>query len=129
MANASAITVRTEPIGSIQRPVDLLERVAKGDSEDPELDRLYEEAILYTIERFEAAGSPVVTDSEQRRYHNFATYYVHGLPNTVPNGFKILFSQMATPVASCGSHVALAVTCGTPTVTSMPRCATRLNHG
>jgi hypothetical protein len=38
-------------------------------------------------------------------------------------------SQMVTPVASCGSHAALSVTWGTPTVTSMPRCATRLNHG
>jgi hypothetical protein len=60
MANASTITIPTEPIGSIPSPVDLLERVAKGDSEDPELDRLYEEATRYTIERFEAAGSLVV---------------------------------------------------------------------
>jgi 5-methyltetrahydropteroyltriglutamate--homocysteine methyltransferase len=52
----------------------LLERVAKGDSEDPELDRLYEDATRDAIERFEAAGSPVVTDGERRRYHNFATY-------------------------------------------------------
>jgi 5-methyltetrahydropteroyltriglutamate--homocysteine methyltransferase len=93
MANPSAITLPTEPIGSIPRPVDLLERVAKGDSQDPELDRLYAEATRYTIERFEAAGSPVVTDGEQRRYHNFATYCVHGLPNTAPDGFKILFSD------------------------------------
>src|SRR4051812_31155539 len=82
MANPSAITVPAEPIGSIPRPVDLLERVAKGDSEDPEFDRLYEEATRYTIERFEAAGSPVVTDGEQRSIHNFPTYCVHGLPNT-----------------------------------------------
>lgn len=93
MANPSAITIPTEPIGSIPRPVDLLERVAKGDSQDPELDRLYAEATRYTIERFEAAGSPVVTDGEQRRYHNFATYCVHGLLNTAPDGFKILFSD------------------------------------
>jgi 5-methyltetrahydropteroyltriglutamate--homocysteine methyltransferase len=73
MANASRITIPTEPIGNIPRPVDLLERVAKGDSEDLGLDRVYEEATRYTIERFEAAGSPVVTDGEQRRYHNFAT--------------------------------------------------------
>jgi 5-methyltetrahydropteroyltriglutamate--homocysteine methyltransferase len=93
MGNASTITIPTEPIGSIPRPVDLLERVAKGDSEDPELDRLYEEATRYTIERLEATGSPVVTDGEQRKYHNFATYCVHGLPNTAPDGFKIPFSD------------------------------------
>src|SRR5216684_3439486 len=45
-----------------------------------------------TIERFESTGSPVVTDGEQRKYHNFATYCVHGLPNTAPDGFKISFS-------------------------------------
>jgi 5-methyltetrahydropteroyltriglutamate--homocysteine methyltransferase len=66
MANPSAITIPTEPIGSIPGPVGLLERVAQGDSEDPELDRLYEEATRYTIERFEAAASPFVTDGEQR---------------------------------------------------------------
>lgn len=81
------------PIGSKQRsvwltpPQLLLERVAKGDSEDPELDCLYEKATRYTIERFEAAGFPVGTDGEQRRYYNFATYCVLGLPNTVPDGF------------------------------------------
>jgi hypothetical protein len=37
MADASTITMPTEPIGNIPRPVDLLKRVAKGDSQDPEL--------------------------------------------------------------------------------------------
>jgi 5-methyltetrahydropteroyltriglutamate--homocysteine methyltransferase len=86
------MTIPTEPIGSIPRPLDLIERVAKGDSEDPDLASLYEDAIRDTIERFEATGSPVVTDGEQRKYHNFATYCVHGLSNTAPDGFKILFS-------------------------------------
>jgi len=90
---AIPITIPTEPIGSIPRPVDLIERVAKGDSEDPNLDPLFEDAIRDTIERFEATGSPVVTDGEQRKYHNFATYCVHGLPNTAPDGFKIPFSD------------------------------------
>jgi 5-methyltetrahydropteroyltriglutamate--homocysteine methyltransferase len=40
-----------------------------------------------------SCGSPVVTDGEQRRHHNFATYCLHGLPNTAPDGFKILFSD------------------------------------
>jgi 5-methyltetrahydropteroyltriglutamate--homocysteine methyltransferase len=87
------------PVGSKQRsvwltpPQLLLERVAKDDSEDPELDRLYEEATRYTIERFETAGSPVVRDGEQRRYHNFATYCVHGPPKMAPCGFEILVSD------------------------------------
>jgi 5-methyltetrahydropteroyltriglutamate--homocysteine methyltransferase len=53
---------------------------------------LYEAAIRDTIERFEATGSPVVTDGEQRKYHNFWTYSVHGLENTASDGFKIPFT-------------------------------------
>jgi 5-methyltetrahydropteroyltriglutamate--homocysteine methyltransferase len=59
---------------------------------DPSLDPLYDEAIQDTIERFEATGSPVITDGEQRKYHNFWTYCVQGLPNTDPDGFRIPFS-------------------------------------
>ena len=60
--------------------------------DDPSLDPLYDDAIRDTIERFEATGSPVITDGEQRKYHNFWTYCVHGLPNTAPDGFKIPFA-------------------------------------
>src|SRR6266404_5493991 len=91
MATAAPVTIPTEPIGSIPRPVDLIERIAKGDSEDPCLDPLYEDAIRDTIERFEAAGSPVVSDGEQKNYHTFCTYCVHGRPNTCPDGFIIPF--------------------------------------
>src|ERR1700686_1417723 len=93
MAKPASLTIPTEPIGSIPRPVDLIERIAKGDGEDPSLDPLYESAIRDTIERFEATGSPVVTDGEQREYHNFCTYCVYGLPNTAPDGFIIPFSD------------------------------------
>jgi 5-methyltetrahydropteroyltriglutamate--homocysteine methyltransferase len=93
MAKPISINIPTEPIGSIPRPLELIDRVAKGDSEDPGLAPLYEEAIRDTIEHFEATGSPVVTDGEQRKYHNFWTYSVHGLPNTAPDGFKIPFSD------------------------------------
>src|SRR4030088_1813715 len=93
MAKAASLIIPTEPIGSIPRPVDLIERVARGDNEDPDLPPLYEDAIRDTVERFEAAGSPVVTDGEQRKHHNFATYCVHGLPNTAPDGFQIAFSD------------------------------------
>src|SRR6202022_4123607 len=90
---APASIIPTEPIGSIPRPLDLIDRVARGDSEDPDLAPFYEVAIRDTIERFEATGSPVVTDGEQRKHHNFATYSVHGLPNMAPDGFTIPFSD------------------------------------
>ena len=85
------MTIPTEPIGSIPRPLPLIEAVAALDGTDPRLDPLYEEATRDTIRRFEATGSPVITDGEQRKYHNFWTYCVHGLPNTDPDGFKIPF--------------------------------------
>lgn len=86
------MTIPTEPIGSIPRPVALIEAVARSHHEDPALDPLYEEAIRETVERFEATGSPVVTDGEQRKYQNFWTYCVHGLTNTAPDGFRIPFA-------------------------------------
>jgi 5-methyltetrahydropteroyltriglutamate--homocysteine methyltransferase len=86
------VTIPTEPIGSIPRPLALVEALATHDCDDPAMDELYESAIRDTIERFEATGSPVITDGEQRKYHNFWTYSVDGLPNTTPDGFKIPFS-------------------------------------
>ena len=86
------MVIPTEPIGSIPRPAALLEALAQTNPDDPSLDPLYEDAIRDTIERFEATGSPVVTDGEQRKYHNFWTYAVDGLPNTAPDGFTIPFS-------------------------------------
>ncbi len=84
--------IPTEPIGSIPRPPELIRAVQEGDGADPALDPLYDEAIRDTIQRFEATGSPVITDGEQRKYHNFWTYSVHGLPNTAPDGFRIPFA-------------------------------------
>src|ERR1700716_2017648 len=86
-------TIPTEPIGSIPRPRDLIESVAQGASEDPELAPRYEAAIRDTIERLEDTGSPDITDGEQRKYSNFSTYSVQGLPNTAPDGFTIGFSD------------------------------------
>ncbi|MEP6610218.1 MAG: 5-methyltetrahydropteroyltriglutamate--homocysteine methyltransferase, partial [Burkholderiaceae bacterium] len=86
------MSIPTEPIGSIPRPLPLVEAVARGDSDDPALEPLYDAAIRDTIARFEATGSPVITDGEQRKYHNFWTYCVHGLDNTAADGFKIPFA-------------------------------------
>jgi 5-methyltetrahydropteroyltriglutamate--homocysteine methyltransferase len=84
--------IPTEPIGSLPRPRALIEAVERGDVDDPRLVPLFDEATRDVIERFEATGSPVVTDGEQRKYHNFWTYSVHGLPNTAPDGFRIPFT-------------------------------------
>ena len=88
------MTIPTEPIGSIPRPPALIEAVAKrdGNIDDPSLEPLFQDAIKDTVARFEATGSPVITDGEQRKYHNFWDYCVHGMPNMAPDGFKIPFA-------------------------------------
>jgi 5-methyltetrahydropteroyltriglutamate--homocysteine methyltransferase len=84
--------IPTEPIGSIPRPPELIKAVEREGSESPSLAGLYEDAVRDTVLQFEATGSPVITDGEQKKYHNFWTYAVHGLPNTAPDGFRIPFA-------------------------------------
>ena len=85
------MNIPTEPIGSIPRPARLIEALTRAGPVDPGLEPLFDEAVRDTIQRFEATGSPVITDGEQRKYHNFWTYSVDGLPNTAPDGFHIPF--------------------------------------
>jgi methionine synthase II (cobalamin-independent) len=85
----------TEPIGSIPRPSELIEGVralAAGTVSRAELDGLYEEAVRDTIARFEATGSPVITDGEQRK-PSFATYPIQGLDSLAPDGATIPFAD------------------------------------
>jgi 5-methyltetrahydropteroyltriglutamate--homocysteine methyltransferase len=87
------LIIPTEPIGSIPRPLALIEALNSGPSgARADLDVMYDAAIRDTIAQFEATGSPVITDGEQRKYHNFWTYSVEGLPNTAPDGFRIPFA-------------------------------------
>jgi 5-methyltetrahydropteroyltriglutamate--homocysteine methyltransferase len=85
--------IPTEPIGSVPRPNALIDAIeALGDGTNPQLEPLYDAAIEETVRLFEATGSPVITDGEQRKYHNFWTYSVEGLENTSPDGFRIPFA-------------------------------------
>jgi 5-methyltetrahydropteroyltriglutamate--homocysteine methyltransferase len=86
------MTIPTEPIGSIPRPLKLIDAIGRHGGSDPSLEPFYEEAVRETIELFEATGSPVITDGEQRKYHNFATYCIEGLLNTAPDGFELSFT-------------------------------------
>jgi 5-methyltetrahydropteroyltriglutamate--homocysteine methyltransferase len=86
------VDIPTEPIGSIPRTPALLRALSGNiDPNDPALQAVYDEATEDTIRQFEATGSPVITDGEQRKYHNFLTYGVEELPNTSPEGFAIPF--------------------------------------
>ena len=91
--SAMPITIPTEPIGSVPTPFDLLRKLTEVDCDDPAYVPFFEAAIRDTIYRFEATGSPVITYGEQRQYHNFWTYCVHGLSNTASDGFKIPFAD------------------------------------
>jgi 5-methyltetrahydropteroyltriglutamate--homocysteine methyltransferase len=85
----------TEPIGSIPRPAELIDgfrAFEAGRMTGGGLDALYDRAVRETIERFEATGSPVITDGEQAK-HSFATYSIHGLGNIAPNGIPITFAD------------------------------------
>ncbi len=91
---ASRQDIPTEPIGSIPRPVELIEAAAAvecGTLDAAALEPLYADAVRDTLARFEATGSPVVTDGEQRKYHNFASYCVHNHGHMAGDGFTIHF--------------------------------------
>ena len=85
-------SIPTEPIGSIPRPLALIDAVTKRGPDDPSVIPLYRDAVRDTVREFEATGSPVITDGEQRKYHNFWDYPVCGLVNTAPDGFRIPFA-------------------------------------
>jgi len=87
--------IRTEPIGSIPRPLELIEGMkahASGQINERELDKLFEAALTDTIKRFEATGSPVITDGEQTK-PSFATYPIAGMASLNPNGVIIPFAD------------------------------------
>jgi 5-methyltetrahydropteroyltriglutamate--homocysteine methyltransferase len=87
------MTLPTEPIGSIPRPqalIDGMQAAAAGRISPEQLDALYDDAVRDTLRRFEATGSPVVTDGEQRK-PSFATYPVAGLTDLAGGGVTIPF--------------------------------------
>jgi 5-methyltetrahydropteroyltriglutamate--homocysteine methyltransferase len=89
------MTIPTEPIGSIPRPPELLRVMrdhATGRVPSETLERAYDDAVRDTLERFEATGSPVITDGEQRK-SSFATYPLEGLDSLAGDGVVIPFED------------------------------------
>jgi methionine synthase II (cobalamin-independent) len=89
------MTIPTEPIGSIPRPqkvITAFEQYERGSLSREEFESICSEAVRDTIEKFEATGSPVITDGEQTK-PSFATYPIHGLSNLNPGGVKIQFAD------------------------------------
>jgi methionine synthase II (cobalamin-independent) len=91
----AATGIPTEPVGSIPRPLKLQQAFSAYDAKKITKAQLEEEqdaAVADTIKRFEATGSPIITDGEQR-VSSFATYPLAdtlsgtGLaPNLAPGG-------------------------------------------
>ena len=123
------MSLPTEPIGSIPRPQALQEGVqaaVEGRIAQDELDALFDDAVRDTLRRFEATGSPVITDGEQRK-PSFATYPVHGLTTLAPGGVTIPFADGHTrqlPVITGGpfryATKAYTYLDGARSVTTMP---------
>jgi methionine synthase II (cobalamin-independent) len=70
--------IPTEPVGSLPRPSALQQAYADYDAGRigrEELEARQDEAVRDSIERYEATGSPIISDGEQRR-SSFATYPV-----------------------------------------------------
>lgn len=87
--------IPTEPIGSIPRPPELIEALREfrdGRLTQGQLDAAYSEALRDTIQRFEATGSPLITDGEQTK-PSFATYPIEGLDNLASDGVRVPFAD------------------------------------
>ena len=87
--------IPTEPIGSIPRPQALIDGMgafAAGSIPLEDLQGVQDEALRDTIERFEATGSPVISDGEQTK-SSFVTYPLEGLENLAPDGAVIPFAD------------------------------------
>jgi 5-methyltetrahydropteroyltriglutamate--homocysteine methyltransferase len=87
--------IPTEPIGSIPRPPELVEgmrQLGSGRISQDRVRSLSEAAIRDTIQRFEATGSPVITDGEQSK-PSFVSYPIHGLETLLSDGVTIRFAD------------------------------------
>jgi methionine synthase II (cobalamin-independent) len=72
----TATGIPTEPVGSLPRPAALQAAYARYDAGEisrADLEELQDAAVRDSIERFEATGSPIISDGEQR-WSSFATY-------------------------------------------------------
>ncbi|MGH2897254.1 MAG: 5-methyltetrahydropteroyltriglutamate--homocysteine methyltransferase, partial [Solirubrobacteraceae bacterium] len=95
--------IPTEPVGSLPRPATLQAAYAEydaGNISKDDLETQQEAAVKDSVERYEATGSPIISDGEQR-WSSFATYPITdtlagtGLaPNLGPGGqFFAIFAD------------------------------------
>ncbi len=63
-----------------------------GSVSAEQMDAHFDQAVEETVRRFEATGSPVISDGEQSK-SSFATYPLEGLASLSPNGVTIPFDD------------------------------------
>ncbi len=69
-----------------------MEAASAGRIPPEQLEALFDDAVRDTLRRFEATGSHIVTDGEQRK-PSFVTYPVAGVGGLVPGGVTIPFED------------------------------------
>ncbi|RTE65760.1 5-methyltetrahydropteroyltriglutamate--homocysteine methyltransferase [Amphritea opalescens] len=95
--------IPSEPVGSVPRPLKLQEAMqaySQGEMTSEAMEALFDEVVSDTIAKFEAAGSPVVSDGEQTK-SSFATYPLDGLDNISAEGVVIPFDDGHTRQLPC----------------------------
>src|SRR5262245_42370630 len=92
--------IPTEPVGSIPRPQKLQQAFADYDARKitkAQLEQEQDAAVADTLKRFEATGSPIISDGEQR-VSSFATY---------PIADTLAGSGLAANLAGGGQYFAI----------------------
>ena len=130
--------IPTEPVGSLPRPSALQAAYADYDAGKIGKDQLEAEqdaAVRDSIERFEATGSPIVSDGEQR-WSSFATYPVTDTlaapawPTTSTGRRPVLrdLRRRPRPPAAASSPAARSGTRTTPATRSRSPSGTRTSR-
>ena len=89
------MAIPTEPVGSVPRSPELqaaMAGFAEGSITPEAMDEQFDRAVVDTVARFEATGSPIVTDGEQTK-SSFVTYPLEGLASLSPDGVVIPFDD------------------------------------
>ena len=115
--------IPTETVGSLPRPAKLQAAYAEydaGNISKEQLEAEQDEAVMDSITRLEATGSPIVSDGEQR-WSSFATY---------PLADTLAGTGLAPNLAPAGQYFAItcehfAIAC--EQVTRNPRHSRRLS--
>lgn len=87
-----------EPAGGIPLTSSLVNAnhaLEAGAISEAELQAAYDPALRDTVQRLEAAGSPVLADGKQEK-HSFHTYPLHGLKKNCGRWDATLFAEGAT---------------------------------